>query len=201
MMKKNLATVVGMVGLCAFLSGCATSQVQRVETGGTESLTTIGLDMADFMGAAQRMTRELIVHPSIAQFADQNGGRKPRIDVGSIKNATRERINIEQVSERVTEELLNSGQVTLVAHDAGAVQANKRDAFLGDAKINNADQADFYLEGSIMEQVARAGGMQERTYTFQMRLNDRSRSQVWKRSVDITKMGKDTNRRGGVSVF
>ena len=201
MMKKNLATAIGMVGLCAFLSGCATPQAQRIETGGTESLTTIGLDMADFMNAAQRMTRELIVHPSIAQFADKNGGRTPRIDVGSIKNATRERINIEQVSERVTEELLNSGQVTLVAHDAGATTANARDAFLGDAKINNADQADFYLEGSIMEQIARAGGMQERTYTFQMRLNDRSRSQVWKRSVDITKMGKDTNRRGGVSLF
>ena len=52
-----------------------------------------------------------------------------------------------------------------------------------------------------MKQVARAAGLQEKTYTFQMRLNDRERNQVWKRSVDITKMGKDTNRRGGVSIF
>lgn len=201
-MKRNCtAAMVCMVGACALLSGCASTQVRRVETGGAESLTTIGLDMADFMSAAQRMTRELIVHPSITEFAGQNGGRKPRIDVGSILNATRDRINIEQVSERVTEELLNSGQVTLVAHDAGAVQADKRDSFLSDAKINNSAQADYYLEGTIMEQVARADGLKERTFTFQIRLNDRSRNQVWKRSVDITKMGKDSNRRGGVSVF
>lgn len=193
---KNIV-VLTMLGL--LLTGCTTA-VKRVETGGTESLTTMGLDMADFMNAAQKMTRELVVHPSITEFSAQNGGRKPRIDVGAILNATRERINIEQVSERVTEELLNSGQVTLVAHDAGAVQANRRDNFLRDTKLTHVDQADFYLEGNIMEQEARSSNLRERTYTFQMRLNDRSRSQVWKRSIDISKMGPRSSR-GNISLF
>ncbi|NLL83513.1 MAG: hypothetical protein GX230_04645 [Lentisphaerae bacterium] len=200
-MKKTILISLSSIVVAAMFTGCASTQPRRIETGGLESITTMGLDMTDFMDAAQRMTRELLVHPSIAQFSARNNGRQPRLDVGAIRNTTRERINIEQVSERVTEELLNSGQVTLVAHDAASVQANKRDAFLSDTKLNDAAQADFYLEGTIMEQIARGGGMQERTYTFQMRLNDRSRSQVWKRSVDISKMGKDTRRRGNTSAF
>lgn len=198
-MKKALIwTGFAACGLL-LLGGCK-SMPQRIETGGAGAITTMGLDMADFMNAAQRMTQELLVHPSIAQFEAKNNGRQPRLDVGAIKNVTRDRINIEQVSERVTEVLLDSGQVTVVAHDAGAVQAHKRDSFLSDSKISDAGQADFYLEGVIMEQVAQFGKLQEKTYTFQMRLNDRSRNQVWKRSVDISKQGKGSSR-GGVSLF
>ena len=102
---------------------------------------------------------------------------------------TRERFNIRQVSERVTEELLNSGQITLVSHDLGAVQANNLDNFVADMRVNLADQADYYLEGTVLQQSTQQGNRVENTYTFQLRLNDRSRNQVWKRSVDITKAG------------
>ena len=193
-MKKYLIAAGSIAGLCMMLSGCASTQVQRHETGGADSITTFGINMADFMNAAQRMSSELVVHPSIAQFQQKNG-RLARVDVGSIINATRDRITIEQISERVTEALLDSGQVTVVAHDAGAVRSNDRDAFLSDKAINNDGQADFYLEGTISKEMARAGSLQEETYTFQMRLNDRNRSQVWKRSVDITKQGKNQSRR------
>jgi len=145
--------------------------------------------MQDLMDTAQRATRELLVAPAITQFKAQNG-RLPRLDVGKISNNTRERITIEQVSERIMEALLDSELVTLVAHDSGAKTASALDDFLGDKKINLADQADFYLEGTILGQTVTQGRMLENNYSFMLRLNDRNRSQVWKRTLDITKPGR-----------
>jgi hypothetical protein len=89
-----------------------------------------------------------------------------------------------------------------VAHDAGAVQANRVDNFLSDAKLPPMqDQADFYLEGNLIKQVAREGRLVENTYTFQLRLNDRNRSRVFMKSVDITKSGTSSSQRGGWSVY
>ena len=201
-MKKLLFTTLALTAAGLLFTGCQTTpSVRRVETGGTESITTMGLDMADLMSAAMQVTRELIVHDSIAGFVAKNG-RKARLDVGAIINSTGQRINIDQVSERVTEELLNSGQITLVAHDAGAKAANTLDNFMSDAKVPvMKDQADYYLEGTLTKQVAREGRLVENTYTFMLRLNNRERDQVWKRSVDITKMGNASNQRGGWSVY
>ena len=184
-MKHNIVAFLIAGGL---LGGCASSTPRVIESGGVESITTMTLDIADLKAAAQRVTGELLTHPSITQFAEEHG-RKPRLDVGAIINMTRERFNIRQVSERVTEELLNSGQITLVSHDLGAVQANNLDNFVADTRVNLADQADYYLEGTVLQQSTQQGNRVENTYTFQLRLNDRSRNQVWKRSVDITKAG------------
>ena len=188
-MKKILFSTFAVATAGALLSGCATPMAPtRIVTGGTEALTTMGLDMADLMETAQRATRELLTAPALTQFEAKNG-RSPRLDVGTIQNKTRERIVIEQVSERIMEVLLDSGMITLVANDAGAKKASALDDFLSDSKLSLQDQADFYLEGSILNQVAAQGGIQERNYTFQLNLNDRGRSQVWKRSLDITKQG------------
>ena len=196
-----LAAALALTATSLLITGCETAMApRRIDTGGLESLTTLQLDMADLLDATQRITQELLVHPSIAKFQSQNG-RPARIDIGAIRNTTRERIKIEQVAERVTEELLNSGQVTVVAHDAGAQKANELDAFLSDAKVTLDNQADYYLEGTISMETAYMGNIEERTYTFQLRMNDRSRNQVWKLSVDITKQGTSDNRRGGFSVF
>ena len=200
-MKKLATPALLFSAACAFLAGCTTpAHPRRIETGGLESVTTMGLDMADLMDAAQRFTRELLVHDAIGNFQAMNG-RLARIDVGAIINNTRERIRIEQVSNRISEELLGSGQVTVVAHDAAARQANTLDNFLGDAKVSFQDQADYYLEGSIMQQIAQQGGLREVTYTFQLRLNDRGRNSVFMRTYDITKQGAGSNRRGGVSLY
>jgi PBP1b-binding outer membrane lipoprotein LpoB len=154
------------------VTGCTTTPV-RVDTGGSGSFTTMGLDITDLMDTATRATQELMVHPSIAQFEAKNR-RVPLIEFAPVVNSTRERINIEQVSGRVTEELLNSGQVSVVS--VGAVLPRP---------------PDYYLDGLILQQVARQGSQQQITYTFQLRLNDpKTQAQVWARTLDITKQGR-----------
>jgi len=198
-MKKLLTTTLFIAGASIILTGCAT-QPTRIDTGGTSALTTMGLNMADLMDAATSMTRELLVAPAITQFEARNG-RPPVISYGpgSIRNATGERITIEQVADRVMSELLRSGQVEVVASDALTKRASELDNFLNDGKLNLQAEADFYLEGVIMKQTAVLGRVRENNYTFSMRLNNRERRQVWSQVNDITKQGANSNRRGGVT--
>ena len=155
----------------------------------------------DYKEVAQKITGELLTHPAITKFEAKEEGRLPRLDIGVIRNATRDPVVIAQFAERAMEELLNSGQVTLVAHDLAAIQANQLDQFLSDGKISLSDQADLYLEGVVSKLSSRGGGRMDVTYTFMLRLNDRERNQLWKKNIDITKQGGDPNRRGGVSLF
>jgi len=197
-MKHLITSTLLITAASVILSGCATPQPTRVDTGGPGALTTMGLDMADLMDVASAVTQELLVHPSITQFEARNG-RKPVLDVGVIENSTPHRIRIEQVTGRINQVLLNSGQVEFVAHGAGTVAANAERAFLEDKKLNLAHQADFLLEGVILQQIARQGNLQENTFTFQLDLSDaKTRRQVWIGNKDITMRGASTNRRGGI---
>ena len=183
-----------LVATFAILTGCSTAPT-RIQSGGPTAVTTMGVDLADFKNTAGAMVKELLVHPTIATFPQQNGGKLPALNVGKILNKSDINIDMGQIAGRINEDLLNSGTVELVANDAGARDANAQDAFERDTKNSNAGKADFYLEGEIMVLEAKEGKLREKNYTFQMRLNDRNRRTRWQRSVDIGKQ----RRAGGVA--
>jgi PBP1b-binding outer membrane lipoprotein LpoB len=178
----------------AFMTGCATAPT-RIQAGGPTAVTTMGVDLADFKNTAGAMVKELLVHPAITTFPQQNGGKLPAINVGKILNKSDINIDMGQIAGRINEDLLNSGTVELIATDAGARDANAQDAFESDRKNNNDGKADYYLEGEIMVLAAREGKLREKNYTFQLRLNDRNRRVRWQRSVDVSKQ----RRAGGVA--
>lgn len=178
----------------ALMTGCATAPT-RIQAGGPTAVTTMGIDLADFKNTAGAMVKELLVHPAISAFPQQNGGKLPAINIGKILNKSDINIDMGQIAGRINEDLLNSGTVELVANDAGARDANAQDAFESDRKNNNAGKADYYLEGEIMVLAATEGKMKEKNYTFQLRLNDRNRRVKWQRSVDVGKQ----RRAGGVA--
>jgi len=197
-MSHLLKTAFPMITACLFLAGCVTTPPPSRE----DFMPTVG----DYKEVASKTAGELITHEAITKFVPPHDAIPrpnglPRVDIGVIRNATRDRVIIEQFAERAMEALLDSGQVTLVAHDRAAVEANGLDVFLADGKITLSDQADYYLEGAISRVESRAGGWLDVTYTFMLRLNDRNRSQLWKRNHDISKRGKDYKQRGGISVF
>jgi len=192
MNKSQIITVQCLlVATFGMMTGCTTAPT-RIQAGGPTAVTTMGVDLADFKNTAGAMVKELLVHPAIANFSQQNGGKLPALNVGKILNKSDINIDMGQIAGRINEDLLNSGTVELVANDAGARDANAQDAFESDKKNNNAGKADFYLEGEIMVLAAKEGKLREKNYTFQMRLNDRNRKTRWQRSVDIGKQ-----RRGG----
>ena len=192
---KAAITVFASLALVAGMTGCATSP-QRIQSGGPNAITSMGVDLADFKNTTGEMVKELLVHPAIASFASQNEGRLPALNVGKILNKSDLNMDIGQIAGRINEDLLNSGLVELIANDAGAREANAQDAFTADAKTNDAvSRADYYLEGTIMVLAAADGRLREKSYTFQLRLNDRNRRTRWQKTVDISKQ----KRIGGVS--
>ena len=104
-------------------------------------------------------------------------------------NKTDLSIDLAQVAGRINEDLLNSGLVEIVANDAGAIAASKEDAFMNNKAVNRDDQADFYMEGTINLLTAQYDGVAEKTYTFQIRLNNRQRRTVFQKSIDMAKQG------------
>jgi len=183
-----------LVATVALFTGCATDSI-IIDPGGATAITTMSVDLADFKSTAGAMVKELLVHPAIANFPQQNGGKLPALNIGKIINKSDTIIDMEQIAGRINEDLLNSGTVRLIANDAGARDANAQDAFESDRKNNNAGKADFYLEGVIMVLAAKQGKIREKNYTFQLRLNGRNRDTLWQRTVDVSKQ----KRAGGIS--
>lgn len=185
---KNIAFLAGCALLGVFLTGCAAQQPRRIVAGGTEAITSMGVDLQDFKNAAGQLTQAMLNNGHIVNFEKKNG-RLPVINVGSIINKTDLSIDLAQVSGRINEDLLNSGLVEIVANDAGAIAANKEDAFMNDVAVNRDDAADFYMEGTINLLTAANADLREKNYTFQIRLNNRQRRTVFQKSVDMAKQG------------
>lgn len=182
-----------LIGL--LLAGCAAQQPRRIVSGGNEAFTTMGVDLQDFKNAAGQLTQAMLNNAQIARF-EQTNGRLPVVNVGAIVNKTDLSIDLAQIAGRINEDLLNSGLVEIVANDAGAIAASKEDAFMNDAKVNADDRADFYMEGTINLLTASFDGQREKTYTFQIRLNNRQRRTIFQKTVDMTKQGDKASAVG-----
>ena len=185
--------LASLLSLCALagllLTGCAAQQPRRIVAGGTQAITTMGIDLQDFKNAASQLTQAMLNNRTLLNFEAQNG-RPPTVKVGQITNkCDLEHIDLAQIAGRINEDLLNSGLVEIVADDAGSVAASEEDAFLNGENVNLDHQADFYLEGTINMLSAYFDGQTEKTYTFQLRLNNRDRRTVFQKSVDIAKQG------------
>ena len=187
---KRITQALAMTALgcgCLYLSGCASPSVMRIQAGGPTAVTTTGVDLADFKTTAGQMVKELLAHPAITGFKAQYG-RAPALNRGQIVNKSDLLLDMGQLAGRINEDLLNSGLVELIANDAGAVDQAALEAWEKDSKTVKNARADFFLEGEIMVLAAKDGRVREKTYTFQLRLNDpKTRRTVWQRTVDVSK--------------
>lgn len=186
----RFVTVTASVLLGFCLCGCAGDPV-RIQAGGTEAVTSFGIDLQDIRNAAGSTVQAMLASPAVAKATA--GGRVPALAIGTIVNDSSLNFDIDQVAGRIQEDLLNSGLFAIVAMDAGAVEASRQDAFTSGANAYEAAKADYYLEGKIMELSANNSSTQEKTYTFMLRLNDRNRRTVFQKTVDIAKQ----QARGG----
>ena len=192
---NRILTTAFFATMCFWMAGCRTTPSGPIVP-----------SLDDYKETARKAVSELIVSPAItkANFKNDDGQpRLPRCDIGVVRNATRERIVIEQVTERIMEELLSSGQITLVANDPKVKEiARLRDWVTDSKKVSFDSVADYYLEGVILQDVATRGSVRQVTYSIMLRLNDVvTESQIWKRTFDVTIQGANPNRRGGVGVF
>lgn len=192
---KHIAIPAFCLAFALLMAGCAAQQPRRIVSGGTEAFTTMGVDLQDFKNAAGQLTQAMLSNAQLAKF-EQTNGRPPVVNVGAIVNKTDLSIDLAQIAGRINEDLLNSGLVEIVANDAGAIAASKEDAFTKDLKVNTDEHADFYMEGTINLLTASFDGQREKTYTFQIRLNNRQRRTIFQKTIDMTKQGDKASSIG-----
>lgn len=107
-------TAAGVIA-AAGLAGC--NQRRMVERVDPE--TTINLDYRwtddDARMTARTMIESLMRTPRIAQWSAENGGKRPVVIVGTVKNDTSDYIDAKLFTKQIERELVNSGRVDVVA--------------------------------------------------------------------------------------
>jgi len=154
-MKNLLTTTLCMAAAGFILTGCGPDKPGpgsrgpiRIEPPPLNRLMDVALDA----------TTELLAHDSITAFNAKNS-RVPTLEWGPVRNSTRARIQVEQVTGRVEDALINSGLVKVVHPNAVLTRP-----------------PDFFLDGLIMHQ--------DDTFSFQLRMNDKN-GRVWGRTLDV----------------
>lgn len=189
---KSTIKLIALGALPVFLvAGCSTP-VQRIEAGGPTAVTTMGVDVKDFKDAAGDMVKTLLASGAL----DRTDGRKSVIAVGKITNDTDRNFDTDQISFKITSDLMTSGK-TMTTTTYGANAADKvGQAAVNEKKFLNDDKGpgvlpDFTLAGKILVQHAQAGHTHEVTYTFQLFLTDTSTGlAVWQNERSIGKQGR-----------
>lgn len=183
------------------LTACSDGGAKRIETGGTESVTSLNkIDVQDWMEAADNMTQTLIESGVLDRGAAAKGDT-PVIAISRIVNNTTERIDTDMLTKKIRVNLNRSGKAlttTVIAlggkaEDPLAKGENERADFFndGDDPTVKVERPDFTLSGKIIEDRASAGKVKQTTYVFQLSLTDVKRGlAVWEDETPITKQGK-----------
>ena len=175
---------------CGFLAAC--TPARYIETGGPESIVSVGdVDIQDVKKAASGMLQSLLATGVLAKSE-----HKPaRLLIGSIVNDTSSQFDVGEVTYRMREELVNSGQAQVdttygsSAEDKTAQEVAKRRSFTGSGS-SDLGEPDFSLTGRITQMKASADNMKQTTYTFRLTLTDLATGrEVWTKTVDMTKQG------------
>lgn len=178
--------------LAAVLALGACESARYIETGGTESIVSVGqVDIQDVKTAASGMLQSLLATGVLG-----TAPHKPaRLLIGSIVNDTSSQFDVGEVVYRMREELVNSGQAQVDTtygakpEDATAQAEVKRRSFTGTGSVS-VGEPDFSLTGRITQLKASAGNVRQTTYTFRLTLTNLSTGrEVWTKTVDMTKQG------------
>lgn len=175
------------------LAACA-SKAKYVETGGTDSIVSVGeVDIQDLQRAASGMLESLIAQGVLSDAPHQPA----RIRIERVVNDTSSAFDVGELTYRMREQLVNSGQATvLTAYGANAESAEaqerlRQEAFRrGESSVESLEP-DFFLTGKITQLKRSAGRTRQTTYTFRLTLTRATSGQeAWTKVVDVTKQGE-----------
>ncbi|MBI4816620.1 MAG: penicillin-binding protein activator LpoB [Deltaproteobacteria bacterium] len=171
-------------------TACATATVNR-----TDPRSTVGGDLSgywndiDANSVAEAMIRDCLSNPWASDYQAKNGGKKPAVKLmPGIKRTDDRQINEEYFTRRVERELLNSGQVMIVAgwteQDVNVSERRRQAVDASDETAKgqgNETGADFALQTVINSQnEVDGGGRSVRAYLVNMFLvHVESNEKVW----------------------
>lgn len=175
-----------------FWTGCG-GGARRIETGGTDSITSVdSIDIQDFITAAEASVGKLIASGAI----DKVPTPPAILAVSLVRNETGKQFDTDLLTKKIRVKLNNSGKALTTttvglngtAEDPLAKGIQQEQQFLEDKKVTRTP--DFSLSGKIIETRAKAGRVRQSTFSFQLSLTDRRGLALWEGEEEITKQGK-----------
>ena len=117
-----------------------------------------------------------------------------------VVNDTSSAFSVDELTYRMREELVNSGQAAVVmtggwgtkAESKAALEAAKSEEFYseGGGAAPVRQKPDFTLSGRITDLKRRDGDVRQTTYTFRLTLADfATGNEIWTKTSDVTKQG------------
>lgn len=201
MNANRIAVIMVMTVGLTLLVGCSGGrnwQVKRVDP-----TTTTDLDYRfndeDARQVFHSMVADALSRPWIDNWMRENGGQRPIIFLGNVRNETQDYINTAMFTTQVQEELINSGRVRVKAErDA---RAELRDERL-DIRYNDPEtikavakelNADFALVGRILDNKQRSGDGRTIVNYYQANMeliNVETAEKVWIQTEEIKKVAR-----------
>ncbi len=193
---KNILHFTVLILLAAGITGCGTTQVDRVAVDDTIDLSGRWND-TDSRLVAESMIGEVFTHSWADDFIVKNG-QKPVVIVGTIRNMSSEHLETGVFAKDIERELVNSGKVKFVAssNERGELRQERleQQQFSTEetAKRLAAETgADYMLKGSIKTQMDTVGRKQVKFYQTDLELiHIESNEKVWIGTKKIKKLVK-----------
>lgn len=186
----TLARWAAVLALC---SGCATTQVRRMDVNEVKDISGRWND-TDARLVAEEMIQDSVSRPWLAN-AVQRKGSAPTLIVQSVRNNSLEHIDTDVFVEELQRALINSGRVQFVASSSerGDLRAERADQDLNASEDTRKDHgqeigADYGLSGAISSVQDKEGGEAVVLYQVNLKLVDVKTNQiVWNGQKKIKK--------------
>lgn len=190
---------IPLMAAAAFLPACTpTRDVTRVDPNATIDVNQAFND-SDARRIYQGMVQDCLSRPWVDNFQRENGGRRPVVIVGELKNKTMSYIlDSGMVTADIERELINSGRVRFVAAKGERDQI-REERLQGQEwsrpetrkQLKAETGADLIMIGSIMEDAPRAlsGRSGVQYYKANLQLIDiETNEKVWIGTQEIKKV-------------
>jgi uncharacterized protein (TIGR02722 family) len=201
-MKTKLLVIITLTGL--LVAGCGEPQTVNIDVINDDGKAVMALDYRDFNQAASEMVQSMISSGCLKK----KGGGRYVVTTAKITNDTMQRIDTDQLTAKIEQELMNSGQVVMTAAVGGKGAPDEmiygmrdiRDSATGEefqqdtlAGKGTLQAPELSISGKILQRNIRYdSNRQQVEYYFNLRLTDLTTGLVyWQNETLIGKRGSN----------
>jgi uncharacterized protein (TIGR02722 family) len=186
-----------------FLAGC--EEVQRVDTKNDTGKQVMSLDYRDFDQAASDMIQSLL-HSGVLS---KNDGSRYVLATSKVTNDTMQRIDTDQLTAKIEEDMMNSGQVVMTSA-VGGKESNRDETVYGMRDVRDSSRGEEFNQPTmpqkgqiIAPELSMSGKIFQRNlrydkdnqqveYYFQLKITDvKTGLRFWQKEVPIVKRGSN----------
>jgi penicillin-binding protein activator len=186
-----------------FLAGC--EDVQKIDTKNDTGKQVMSLDYRDFDQAASDMIQSLIS----SGVLNKKDGSRYVVATSKVTNDTMQRIDTDQLTAKIEEDLMNSGQVVMTSA-VGGKESNRDETVYGMRDVRDSSRGEEFnqptmpqkgqivapelsLSGKIFQRNLRYDkDNQQVEYYFQLKMTDvKTGLRFWQKEVLIGKRGSN----------